>query len=50
MQRFAPSTNTPRIDFSDEYSTAKVKGKSVLVTGGALGIGAGCVTALAEAG
>jgi 5'-hydroxyaverantin dehydrogenase len=41
---------TPRIDFSEEFSTATVKGRSALVTGGALGIGAGCATGLAEAG
>jgi hypothetical protein len=41
---------TPRIDFSEDYSTAAVKGKSALITGGALGIGGACATGLAEAG
>jgi hypothetical protein len=39
-----------RVDFSEEYSTAVVKDKSAVVTGGAQGIGGGCSTALAEAG
>jgi hypothetical protein len=42
--------SSSRIDFSEEYSTAAVKNKSALITGGALGIGGGCSTALAEAG
>jgi hypothetical protein len=42
--------STPRIDFSEDYSTATLKGKSALVTGGALGIGAGSSVGLAEAG
>ena len=50
MQRPVPLQSTPRIDFSEEYSTTAVEGKSALVTGGALGIGGGCSTGLAEAG
>jgi hypothetical protein len=50
IRRFTPITNTSRIDFSEEWSTDAVKGKSALITGGASGIGGGCSTALAEAG
>ena len=50
MQRPVPLDSTPRIDFSEDYSTAVIKGKSALVTGGALGIGGGCSSGLAEAG
>jgi NADP-dependent 3-hydroxy acid dehydrogenase YdfG len=45
-----PLASTPRVDFSQDYTTAAVKGKSALVTGGALGIGGGCAAGLAEAG
>jgi 5'-hydroxyaverantin dehydrogenase len=47
-----PSTfySTRPIDFAKEVDTSNVKDKSVIVTGGANGIGAGCATAFAEAG
>jgi len=41
---------TKKIDFSEAYDTASLKGKSVLVTGGAAGIGQGSVVGFAEAG
>ncbi|KAF2661709.1 NAD(P)-binding protein [Lophiostoma macrostomum CBS 122681] len=41
---------TKPIDFSKSVDTSNVKGKSVIVTGGANGIGAACVKAFAEAG
>lgn len=47
-----PSTfySTRPIDFTKEVDTSNVKDKSVIMTGGANGIGAGCATAFAEAG
>ncbi|KAF2195824.1 NAD(P)-binding protein [Zopfia rhizophila CBS 207.26] len=45
-----PFSCTVEIDFSKPIDTSNVKGKNVIVTGGAKGIGAGCVKALAEAG
>ncbi|KAF2088657.1 NAD(P)-binding protein [Saccharata proteae CBS 121410] len=51
---YAGSPRSPtydsRVDFGKPVITALLHGKSVLVTGGATGIGAGIVTALAEAG
>jgi 5'-hydroxyaverantin dehydrogenase len=41
---------TKKIDFSEKYVTSSLKGKSVLLTGGATGIGQGSAIALAEAG
>jgi 5'-hydroxyaverantin dehydrogenase len=41
---------TKKIDFSEKYDTSSLKGKSVLLTGGATGIGQGSAFALAEAG
>jgi 5'-hydroxyaverantin dehydrogenase len=41
---------TKAIDFSEKYDTSSLKGKSVLLTGGATGIGQGSAIALAEAG
>lgn len=43
------STN-PRVDFSKTIDSSVLKGKSVLVTGGAGGIGLALVTVIAEAG
>ncbi|PSN61462.1 NAD(P)-binding protein [Corynespora cassiicola Philippines] len=41
---------TPKIDFSKTIDTSNLKGKNVIVTGGANGLGEGCVKAFAEAG
>jgi 5'-hydroxyaverantin dehydrogenase len=41
---------TKKIDFSEKYDTSSLKGKNVLLTGGATGIGHGSAVALAEAG
>jgi 5'-hydroxyaverantin dehydrogenase len=41
---------TKKIDFSEKYDTASLKGKSVLLTGGATGIGQGSAIGFAEAG
>ncbi|KAF2420285.1 NAD(P)-binding protein [Tothia fuscella] len=41
---------TEKIDFSESYDTSTLKGKSVLVTGGATGIGQDAAKAFAEAG
>ncbi|KAF2795438.1 NAD(P)-binding protein [Melanomma pulvis-pyrius CBS 109.77] len=41
---------TKSIDFSKAVDSSTLKDKSVIVTGGANGLGAGCVTAFAEAG
>lgn len=45
-----PYATTPKIDFSKPIDKSALKGQSVLVTGGANGIGAGIATAIAEAG
>ncbi|KAJ9640997.1 hypothetical protein H2201_002234 [Coniosporium apollinis] len=45
-----PYATTPKIDFSKPVDGSILKGESVLVTGGANGIGAGIATAIAEAG
>ncbi|KAF2011940.1 NAD(P)-binding protein [Aaosphaeria arxii CBS 175.79] len=42
--------STNKIDFSKPIDTSNLKEKSTIVTGGASGIGAGVVTAFAEAG
>jgi hypothetical protein len=39
-----------KIDFSESYDTANLKGRSALITGGSTGIGAAIAEALAEAG
>jgi 5'-hydroxyaverantin dehydrogenase len=41
---------TNPIDFSKDVDTSNLKDKNVIVTGGANGLGAGCVTAFAEGG
>lgn len=41
---------TEKIDFSKDVDASNLKGKSVVVTGGANGLGAGSVKAFAEAG
>lgn len=43
-------TCTEPVDFSKPLDLSVIKGKSALVTGGANGLGAGFVTALAENG
>jgi 5'-hydroxyaverantin dehydrogenase len=45
-----PERRTEKIDFSKTYSTSSLKGQSVVVTGGATGIGQGSAIAFAEAG
>ncbi|KAF2433144.1 NAD(P)-binding protein [Tothia fuscella] len=42
--------STPKIDFSEEYDTSSLKGKSALITGAGSGIGQSIATGLAEAG
>jgi 5'-hydroxyaverantin dehydrogenase len=41
---------TPRINFSEEYDTSSLKGKSAIVTGAGGGIGESIATGLAKAG
>jgi 5'-hydroxyaverantin dehydrogenase len=41
---------TPKINFSEEYDTSSLKGRSALVTGGGSGIGESMAKGLAEAG
>ncbi|KAF2730902.1 NAD(P)-binding protein [Polyplosphaeria fusca] len=41
---------TKRIDFAKAIDVRNLKDKSIIVTGGANGLGAGCVTSFAEAG
>lgn len=41
---------TKPVDFSKEVDTGNLKDKSVIVTGGASGLGAGFVNAIARAG
>ncbi|KAH7118730.1 hypothetical protein B0J11DRAFT_535131 [Dendryphion nanum] len=41
---------TNKVDFSKAVETGNLKNKSVVVTGGANGLGAGCVAAFAQAG
>ncbi|ORY15947.1 hypothetical protein BCR34DRAFT_597993 [Clohesyomyces aquaticus] len=45
-----PFRSTPKVDFTKNINLSNVKGKSVIVTGGANGIGAGCAAAFAAAG
>jgi short-subunit dehydrogenase len=41
---------TKPIDFSKSVDTSNLKDKSILITGGANGLGLGCAKAFAEAG
>ena len=42
--------STQKIDFNRPIETENLKNKNVIVTGGANGLGAGCVVAMARAG
>lgn len=51
MSDIAPASTDTRIEFDDSQVDAlSLQGRSVLVTGGASGIGLACATALAQAG
>lgn len=41
---------TPRVDFSEEFDTESLRGKSAVVTGAGGGIGESIARGLAEAG
>jgi hypothetical protein len=47
---FVQPSTSERVDFSQHYDVSTLKGRSALITGGAHGIGRGCVEGLAEAG
>lgn len=41
---------SPKVDFSKDFDSSSIRGKSILITGGSTGIGLGIVEALAAAG